>query len=84
MTIAPTTTTDPDTSSRQPGLTQTPAIGRTFDGPAAPGTALNATSRIHNRAGITMLVVAACRFPQTVGSLIRVPALDTSVVSRGA
>ena len=84
MPTTATTTTAPGTSSRQPGPNQTPGIGRAPDGLTTTGPARTATSRTHNRAGITMLVVAARRFSPTGLTLIRVSALDVPVVSRGA
>ncbi|MBK9738743.1 MAG: hypothetical protein IPO93_04355 [Actinobacteria bacterium] len=76
MTNTRTTTRDPGSSSRQPAPSNTPGTGRIPDGPTTTGCALQATSRIHNRAGITMLVVAARHLPATTRTLIRVRVFD--------
>ena len=84
MTNARTTTRDPGSASHQPAPSNTSGTGPTPDRPTTTGSALKATSRIHNRAGITMLVAAARRSQPTAGTLIRVRVLDAAVVSCGA
>ena len=84
MTNTRTTTRDPGSSSRQPASSYTPGTGRIPDGPTTTGSALKGTSRIHNRAGITMLVIAPRRRQPTAGTLIWARAFDAKVGSRGA
>jgi hypothetical protein len=84
VTNARTTTRDPGTPSHQPAPSNTPAMGPTPDRPTTTGSALKATSRIHNRAGITMLVAAARVRRPAPQTLIRVSILAAAGVSRGA
>jgi hypothetical protein len=84
VTNARTTTRDPGSASHQPAPSNTSGASPTPDRPTIPGCAPKATSRIHNRAGITMLVAAARRSQPTAEPLIRVRVLAAAGVSRGA
>jgi hypothetical protein len=84
VTTTPGTTSQLTSPHRHSQHDDKPAARRTGDGaPQAQGVS-RLTSRIHNRAGITMLVVAARRSQPTVGLLIRVRILVAAVVFHGA